>query len=277
MNGTYGRPGTKAAQLREWFHAAILRHEAAGTLPTTPKFLIYEAVQAEVIPKAATGARRYDQDAGRSHHLAPRAGPRPLGVDRRPHAAHRRPPRVAERARRRAGRGRGGARWTPGEGQAPLLVVESESLAGLLEPLADTYRIVLVPVRGQAGGAYLVNDVRPYVERGHTEVLYVGDFDKAGADIEDSARARLETHSGRALTVDAARAHRRSRSRRTTSRSSSATTAATGRPERSASARRCRRPSCSTWSRPPSATGCRRRSIAFMNGKRGNAAPCGGG
>jgi hypothetical protein len=63
MNGTYGRPGTKAWRLREWFHAAILRHEAAGTVPTTPKFLIYEAVSAAVLSKAATGARRYDQDS----------------------------------------------------------------------------------------------------------------------------------------------------------------------------------------------------------------------
>jgi hypothetical protein len=90
--------------------------------------------------------------------------------------------------------------WTPGAGARRSSSSSQESLAGLLEPLAAQYRIVLVPVRGQAGGAYLVNDVRPYVERGHTEVLYVGDFDKAGADIETSARERLETHSGRTLT-----------------------------------------------------------------------------
>jgi hypothetical protein len=107
-----------------------------------------------------------------------------------------------------------GAHLDPWRGRAPLLVVESESLAGLFEPLAARYRIVLVSVRGQAGGAYLVNDVRPYVERGHTEVLYVGDFDKAGGDIEDSARERLETHSGRrlrwsrlALTAEQVEAH----------------------------------------------------------------------
>jgi hypothetical protein len=200
MNGTYGQPGTKAWRLREWFHAAILRHQAAGTLPTTPKFLIYEAVSDKVIPKKAPGTRRYDQDSGEAITWLRETGLVPWEwiVDRTRHiadhlgwssllAAAR---AVAETARLDPWRGRA----------APLLVVESESLAGLLDPLADRYQIVLVPVRGQAGGAYLVNDVRPYVERGHTEVLYVGDWDKAGADIEASARDRLEHHAGRALT-----------------------------------------------------------------------------
>jgi hypothetical protein len=169
MNAIYGRPGTKAARLREWFHAVLLRHEGAGTLPTTPKFLIYQAVSAEVIPKAATGARRYDQDAGEAFTWLREQGLVPWAwvVDRTRHIAdHCGWPSVLHATRAVAE----GARLDPWRGRAPLLVVESESLAGLLDPLAEHYRIVLVPVLGQAGGAYLVNDVRPYVERGHTEV-----------------------------------------------------------------------------------------------------------
>jgi hypothetical protein len=199
MNGIYGRRGTKAWRLREWFHAAILRHEAAGTIPTTPKFLIYEAVSAQVISKAATGARRYDQDSSEAITWLREQGLIPWEWirDRTRHIAdHLGWASVLEAARAAAAH----ARLDPWQGRAPLLVVESESLAGLLEPLAEQYRIVLVPVRGQAGGAYLANDVRPYVERGHTEVLYVGDYDKAGADIEGSARQRLERHTGRTLT-----------------------------------------------------------------------------
>jgi hypothetical protein len=89
-------------------------------------------------------------------------------------------------------------RLDPWRRHAPLLLVESESLAGLLDDLAYTYRVVLVPVRGQSAG-FLVNDVLPYVERGSTRVLPLFDFDKAGDDIEDNARRRLERHAGLAL------------------------------------------------------------------------------
>jgi hypothetical protein len=167
MNGIYGRPGTKAARLREWFHNAIRQHQDAGTLPTTPKFLIYEAVSAAIIPKAATGKRRYDQDAGEAITWLRETGLVPWDwiVDRTRHIAdHLGWPRVVDAVLAAATH----TRLDPWRGRAPLLIVESESLAGLLEPLTRDYRIVLVPVRGQAGGAYLVNDVRPYVERGHT-------------------------------------------------------------------------------------------------------------
>jgi hypothetical protein len=152
MNGVYGRRGTKAWRLREWFHAAILRHEAAGTVPTTPKFLIYEAVSDQVISKEATGARRYDQDSSGAITWLREQGLVPWEwiVDRTRHIAnHLGWSSVLEATRAVAER----ARLDPWRGRAPLLVVESESLAGLLEPLAEHYRIVLVPVRGQAGGA----------------------------------------------------------------------------------------------------------------------------
>jgi hypothetical protein len=80
------------------------------------------------------------------------------------------------------------------------LIVESESLAGLCEDLAYEYRIILVPVRGQSSASLLVNDVTPYVARGSRQVLYIGDHDRSGYDIEASAQARLEGFAGQTLT-----------------------------------------------------------------------------
>jgi hypothetical protein len=57
------------------------------------------------------------------------------------------------------------------------------------------YRVVLIPGRGQSAG-FLVNDVLPWIERGSRRVLGLFDFDKAGEDIEQNARRRLERHTG---------------------------------------------------------------------------------
>lgn len=60
----YGRPGSAAARLRQWLHEAIVRHRAEGTIPTTNRFLFYEALMAGVVVKHGTGGggRRPDQD-----------------------------------------------------------------------------------------------------------------------------------------------------------------------------------------------------------------------
>jgi hypothetical protein len=60
----YGRPGTKAARLREAVHELLQRHRAAGELPTSNRFLFYELVQAGVLDKGKTrqNGRGSDQD-----------------------------------------------------------------------------------------------------------------------------------------------------------------------------------------------------------------------
>ena len=46
-------------------------HERDGTLPTSNRFLFYELVQAGEVPKAATGARRADQNLLRPNSCTP--------------------------------------------------------------------------------------------------------------------------------------------------------------------------------------------------------------
>jgi hypothetical protein len=78
----------------------------------------------------------------------------------------------------------------PWGGSWPLLVVESESLAGVLEPLAAEYRMPLIPLRGQASCGFLGGEVPAYVRDG-TPVLYLGDWDFSGGHIEQSAHEEL--------------------------------------------------------------------------------------
>ena len=52
----YGRPGTKAEALRREVHELLLRHQAAGELPTSNRFLFYELVQAGAVDKQDAAA-----------------------------------------------------------------------------------------------------------------------------------------------------------------------------------------------------------------------------
>jgi hypothetical protein len=196
VRANYGRG--KAAELRAWCHAAIVRHRAEGTIPTTGRFIFYEAVMAGATPKHATGARRADQvvtDALSWLRTAGLVGWHEI-ADRTRRATDRRGyPSIAEGIDALLDH----VPLDPWDGEPPLVVVESESLAGLYESLVDDYRAVLVPVRGQASTGLLFNDVAPFVEAGSVNVLYVGDHDKSGYDIEASARDRLEHFSGQAL------------------------------------------------------------------------------
>jgi hypothetical protein len=194
--GDYGRG--KAAELRAWCHAAIERHRDDGTIPTTGRFIFYEAVMAGVTPKHATGVRRADQaitdaltwlrERGlvRWHEIA----------DRTRHVTDKRGyPSIAEGVEAILKH----IPIDPWDGEPPLVVVESESLAGLYDSLVTDYRSVLVPVRGQASSGLLFNDVAPFIEAGSFNVFYVGDHDKSGYDIEASARDRLQRFAGQSL------------------------------------------------------------------------------
>jgi hypothetical protein len=78
----------------------------------------------------------------------------------------------------------------PWDDDPPVLAVESRSLQSFFSVLARTYRIAVVPLGGQSSRSYLANDV-PLRLGKQTLVLYVGDYDKAGGDIENSACDRL--------------------------------------------------------------------------------------
>jgi hypothetical protein len=53
---------SKIGRLRDLLVSLLREHERDGALPTSARFLFYEMVTREHISKAATGARRADQD-----------------------------------------------------------------------------------------------------------------------------------------------------------------------------------------------------------------------
>lgn len=191
MNGLDG--SSASAQLRRWALDTIIRHRDAGTLPTSLRHLFYEAVMAAVIAKGAGGphgGRRADQNLTDAVTWLREQG-------------HVQWTAIEDRTRHIADfRGDG---TTIADGVAnlldtitidpwsdvqPCIVAESESVAGVLDRLATDYRVPIVPTRGQSNGflrtvvAHQLGD-RPVV------VCYLGDADKAGADIEANTRRVL--------------------------------------------------------------------------------------
>jgi hypothetical protein len=86
------------------------------------------------------------------------------------------------------------------QGCAPLVLTESRSLAGVLDRLAQQYRIKISATNGQVGG-FLHTDVGPQLSAG-ARVLYAGDWDWQGHQIENNTRTVLEQIVGGDLDWD---------------------------------------------------------------------------
>jgi hypothetical protein len=72
----------------------------------------------------------------------------------------------------------------------PMILTESRSLAGVLNNLSAQYLVSIAATNGQVGG-FLRTDVAPALEAGQ-RVLYLGDFDWQGGQIEANTRRVLE-------------------------------------------------------------------------------------
>jgi hypothetical protein len=85
-------------------------------------------------------------------------------------------------------------RLDPWDGEAPFLIMESRSLGGALRATCGEYRVAFAATNGQVGG-FLHTDVVPFLEPGQ-RVLYFGDLDLAGNDIEANTKRILECEVG---------------------------------------------------------------------------------
>jgi hypothetical protein len=88
-------------------------------------------------------------------------------------------------------------RWTrlnPWKGRPPKTLTESRAVAGILRNLADQYCFDVFPTGGQCGG-WLRTVVAPELVPGD-RVLYAGDLDLSGGQIEANTRAVLERRIG---------------------------------------------------------------------------------
>jgi hypothetical protein len=82
-------------------------------------------------------------------------------------------------------------RWN---GHEPLILCESRSLAGVLRDLVRHYGAQIAPTNGQCGG-FLHTEIAPILRPCH-RILYLGDYDLAGGDIEANTRRVLEREAG---------------------------------------------------------------------------------
>jgi hypothetical protein len=188
-----GKPTTitKKARLRAALVALLQEHARADTIPTSARFLFYELVQRGIIPKArSTPGRRADQDMIDALKSLRDDGVIPWDwiVDETRHLDNYSGyPSVRE----------GLAAMLdvidldPWAGNEPLILCESRSLAGVLRALCSEYRVKIAATNGQVGG-FLHTVIGPALEL-NARVLYLGDLDLAGGDIEANTRRVLET------------------------------------------------------------------------------------
>ena len=194
-------PGGKSGRLQRALLDLLREHGRSGALPTSGRFLWYELEQRGIVDKTRArghpGVRRgIDQDVSdaltrlREDGLIPWAAivdeTRTLEVP--PYAAtvlgwHR---QAAENEAEAIDR------W---DGRPPpLILCESRSLAGVLRPIAYQYAAPVAATNGQAGG-FLHTEIGPLLRGGARRVLYLGDLDLAGGQIEANTRRVLYQYS----------------------------------------------------------------------------------
>jgi hypothetical protein len=78
----------------------------------------------------------------------------------------------------------------PWRGRAPMILTESRSLAGVLRDIVAEYRARIASTNGQCGG-FLRTNIAPQLQP-RDRVIYLGDLDLAGNQIEDNTRRVLE-------------------------------------------------------------------------------------
>jgi hypothetical protein len=179
----------RTKRIRDALYAQLLKHETDDTLPTTHRFLFYELIALSIIDKHRDSGRA-DSETDRQLTILRERGDIPWDW-------------IADETRSLehfTGFPSVGAGlltfltvtkldpWRP-QGP-PLILTESRSLAGALRDLAREYRVLLAATNGQCGG-FLHTEVGPALVP-RQRVLYLGDYDLAGNDIEYNTRKVLE-------------------------------------------------------------------------------------
>jgi hypothetical protein len=189
----------KAALLRRALHELLLEHESVGELPTSNRFLFYELRQrgGPLYGHRSRGqGRAQDQNLSDASTWLRNEGLVPwtwIVDETRSLTAHR----YAESVAGYLADSVDVARIDCWDGEsAPLIVCESRTFGGVLaRTLAAEYLCPVTATNGQVGG-FLHTNVVPLLEGNARRVLYIGDLDLAGADIEGNTRGVLVREAG---------------------------------------------------------------------------------
>jgi hypothetical protein len=195
------RPDTKKGRLQRACLDLLGEHERDGALPTSIRFLFYELLDRDVIPKVyrdpdgTAKPRTPGQDISDAVGVLREAALIPwdwiVDETRTLHDW-----RFASTVYQYVEDTLPLARIDVWDGEPPpLILCESRSLAGVLRNIASDYLCPIAAINGQAGG-FLHTKVAPLVsEAGRRRVLYLGDLDLSGGHIEANTRAVLEAYA----------------------------------------------------------------------------------
>jgi hypothetical protein len=184
---------SKIGALRDLLFDLLQEHRRDGTIPTNARFLYYELVQRGQLSKQRTGARRSDQNLHDALTDLREDGriPWPWIVDEtrslEDYTGHSSIKQgVLEQLPYIA--------LDPWRGRAPMHLTESRSLAGVLRLVIVEYRARISATNGQCGG-HLRTVIAPRLRPGD-RVIYLGDHDLSGNQIEANTRRVLEREIG---------------------------------------------------------------------------------
>jgi hypothetical protein len=156
LESLFSRPNSGKGRLQRAAHAILLEHNAAGAIPTSNRFVFYEAEQRGIVSKTRTGKRRADQDFTDAVMALRERGIIPwdwIVDETREVIEWHYAATVADYARHAIQ----GARIDCWDGQSPPLILsESRSLA--LRRIAEHYLCPIASTNGQVGG-FLVTEI----------------------------------------------------------------------------------------------------------------------
>jgi hypothetical protein len=182
---------SKIGKLREELLKLLSEHHRDQALPTSARFLFYELVARGLISKERkTTGRRPDQDMNDALTDLRKSGDIPWNwiIDEtRSLDDYSGSTSIKDGVLNFLP----GARLDPWTGKTILVLTESRSLAGVLRDLAYKYAIQIASTNGQCGG-FLHTTIAPLLEDALPVVLYLGDYDLAGNQIEENSRRVLE-------------------------------------------------------------------------------------
>jgi hypothetical protein len=192
------KPRSAARRYQRWCLALYLEHRDDDALPTGGRFLWYEPVQRGLVDKTkapghpgVTG-RWVDQNIADALKVIRQAGLVPwediIDETRELHD-WRGSPTVLTGVRDLLD----AIRLDPWHSRPPLLLVESRQTAAVLAPVVRDSRALLSGLGGQVHG-HLVTDIVPCLVPGQP-ILYLGDHDLVGQQIEQNVLAVLNQHN----------------------------------------------------------------------------------
>ncbi len=183
-------PDSNKGRLQRACLKVLQQHERDGALPTNGRFIFYELEGLGTVSKVKTGARSAGQNLTDALLHLRDAGVVPwdwIVDETREMEVWHYADSVAEYLLDILPQ----ARIDPWGGQpAPVIITESRSLAGVLRRHASRYLAPITSTNGQARG-HLHTEVAPALVSGQ-RVLYFGDYDWQGGQIEENTRRVLE-------------------------------------------------------------------------------------